>query len=154
MAEKADDPKAQSTPETPEPPPDFPKRRPWPLPAGVVALALIGFGAFGGIGACTDPDYRGCVTDHLQHAFAILSTVTAALASFRQGRTAKTKSVHHGTEWRKETNETLKGAHAYDFHHFKRVSFWWYTVFVGAVAAVVAEFIDWWGKPLIDLLLK
>ena len=48
----------------------------------------------------------------------------------------------------------VKSAHAYDFHHFKMVSFWWYIFFFGALAAVLAEFIDWWGKSVIDWLTQ
>jgi len=35
--------------------------------------------------------------------------------------------------------------------HFKKVSGWWYSFLGGALAAVLAELIDWWGKPVIDL---
>ena len=144
MTKKAPAPEAQS-------PPTDRERRRWPLIAGGIALASIVLGSIKGIDACPD---RGCVTDHLQHALAILGTVTAALASVTQGKTAKTKSDYHQDMSTKGNDETLKGAHRYDANHFKMVSFWWYTFFCGAVAAVVAEFIDWWGKPLIDLLLK
>jgi hypothetical protein len=143
MTENASDPEAQS-------PPEPPKRPRWPLIAGVIAIVLIVLGAIKGIGACPD---RGCVTDHLQHALAILGTVTAALASVTQGKTAKTKSDYHQDMSTKGNDETLKGAHRYDANHFKMVSFWWYTFFCGAVAAVLAELIDW-GKPFIDSLCK
>ncbi len=86
------------------------------------------------------------MTDHLQHALAILGTVTAALASGVQGKTAKTKSDHHQELSAKEKDATLKSAHTYDANHFKTVSVWWYTFFGGAVAAVLAELIDWWGS--------
>jgi hypothetical protein len=82
---------------------------------------------------------RVCVTGHGQHLLAFLGTVTAALASFRQGRTAKTKSEHH-----KKLKAADNDDHDYDFKHFKKVSVWWYTFFGGALAAVLAEFIDWW----------
>jgi hypothetical protein len=149
MNQNAPAPKAKS-------PPMERKHRRWPpLLAGFIAIGLIAFGASKGIGACTDdPDYRGCVRGHLQHAFAILGTVTAALASVTQGRTAKTKSDYHGEKWSPVNDTEPNKAHADDFHHFRMVSFWWYTFFVGALAAVVAEFIDWWGKPFIDSLLK
>jgi hypothetical protein len=153
MTENAAGHGTQSPPETPEPPPEIPKRPRWPLTAGGIAICLIVFGAIKGIGACAGPG-PGCVTDHLQHAFAILGTVTAALATVTQGKTAKRKSDYHEYWSTKGNDETLKGAHKYDANHFKMVSFWWYTFFVGTVAAVVAEFIDWWGKPLIDWLSK
>jgi hypothetical protein len=136
--ENAPDPEAPSAPETPEPP-QIPKRSRWPIFAGGIAIVLIASGASKGIGACTDPDYRGCVTDHLQHAFAILGTVTAALASVTQGKTAKRKSDYHKGRSTKGNDETLKGAHAYDANHFNMVSFWWYSFFVGALAAVFAN---------------
>ena len=117
----------------------------------VVAIGLIVLGSIGGIVACPD---RKCVTDHLQHALAILGTVTAALASGVQGKTAKMKSDHHQELSAKEKDATLKSAHTYDASHFKTVSVWWYTFFGGAVAAVLAELIDWWGKPFIDSLYK
>ena len=151
--QKSTRPRGQSPPESPEPPPQIPTRPTWPLIAGGIAIFLIGFVAIKGIVACTDPE-RECVTLHLQHAFAILGTVTAALATVTQGKTAKRKSDYHEYWKTKGNDETLKGAHAYDANHFNMVSFWWYTFFVGALAAVVAEFIDWWGKPLIDWLSR
>jgi hypothetical protein len=122
--------------------------------AGVIALGLILYGAKKGIGACTTNPaglVGECRREHVQHALAILGTVTAALAAVTQGRTAKKKSDRHLTEWRNEKDDDkLRCAHAYDFHHFKMVKFWWYTFFAGAVAAILAEFLDWWGKPFID----
>jgi hypothetical protein len=50
----------------------------------------------------------------------------------------------------KKEEAPRKSAHLKDFEHFKKVSFWWYIFFVGAVAAVLAEFLDWWGKPWVD----
>jgi hypothetical protein len=85
-----------------------------------------------------------CVTDHAQHLLAFLGTATAALASFRQGKTAKTKSEHHRKLSKDEKEAPLKSAHDYDANHFKNVSVWWYTFFAGAAAAVLAELIDWW----------
>jgi hypothetical protein len=138
-------------PEEQSPPRDRKHRR-WPaLLVGGIAIVFIVLGAIKGIHACTDTE-EGCVTEHLKHALAVLGTVTAALASFTQGRTAKTKSNYHGGQWGTVNDADLKSAHADDFHHFKMVSLWWYTFFVGAVAAVVAEVVDWW-KPFIDSLL-
>jgi hypothetical protein len=115
-------------------------RRRWLHIAGIVAIGLIALGAIvGAIGEAVACQKGECVWGHGQHLLAVLGTLTAALASFRQGRTAKTKSEYH--EAKKAENDD----HDNDFKHFKKVSFWWYTFFVGAVAAVVAEFIDWSG---------
>jgi hypothetical protein len=85
--------------------------------------------------ACSDGT---CRWGHGQHVLAVLGTLTAALASFRQGRTAKTKSWYH-------EDKKADADHNNDFEHFKKVSFWWYTFLGGALAAAVAEFIDWSG---------
>ena len=45
---------------------------------------------------------------------------------------------------------TLKTVLESDAEHFKCGGIWWYTFFGGAIAAVLAELIDWWWKPLID----
>jgi hypothetical protein len=140
MPENAPEPDAQ----LPERPADRERRR-WVL-AGVIVFGLIALGAIGlaisAVVACSDGK---CMWGHWQHVLAVLGTLTAALASVTQGKTAKTKSDHHLGSWRTETDKKLKSAHAYDFHHFKTVKFWWYIFFAGAVAAVVAEFIDWSG---------
>jgi len=136
--------------------PVAPKRRwGWLHIAGVIAIGLIALIAIAlaikGFVACQG---RECVTGHVQHLLAFLSTLTAALASLRQGKTAKMRSDHHLDSWHTEADAKLKSAHAYDFHHFKMVGFWWYTFLLGAIAAAVAEFIDWWGQPFINWLLK
>jgi hypothetical protein len=76
------------------------------------------------------------------------------VSEFSARKTAKRKSDNHGTEWGKENDEKLKSVHAYDFHHFKKVGFWWYIFLIGALVAVLAKFIDWWGKPVNDWLTK
>jgi hypothetical protein len=108
---------------------------------GIVAIALIALGAIvGAIEEAVACQKGECVWGHGQHLLAVLGTLTAALASFRQGRTAKTKSLYHEGKKKAENDD-----HDNDFKHFKKVSVWWYTFFVGALAAVVAEFIDWSG---------
>ena len=68
------------------------------LIAGVIAIGsglivgLIVGVAIAEMVACPDPK---CVTGHVQHLLAFLGTVTAALASGVQGKTAKTKSDYH-----------------------------------------------------------
>jgi hypothetical protein len=133
MTGNAPDPEAPST---------------WLLIAGdiaiglfVIAIGSIVVAAILGIVACPKEE---CVTGHLQHALAVLGTVTAAFASVKQGETAKAKSDRHRKLSTKGNDETLKGAHKVVADHFKKVSGWWYAFFGGAIAAVVAEFIDWW----------
>jgi hypothetical protein len=119
-------------------------------------IGLIAFGAIvlavRGFNACSpNPDVSlgECRGAHVQHLLAVLGTVTAALASFRQGRTAKTKSWYH------EGKKDADADHSNAFEHFKTASFWWYIFFVGALVAVLAELIDWWwGKPVIHWLTQ
>ena len=121
------------------PKPQVDEKRHWHR-VGLTAIGLIALGAIGGaipaFVACSDGK---CMWGHGQHLLAVLGTVTAALASFRQGRTAKTKSWYH--EGKKEADAD----HSNAFEHFKTASFWWYIFFVGALVAVAAEFIDWSG---------
>jgi hypothetical protein len=156
MTDNAPAPEAEPPPTEAEPPPVDRKRWRWPLIAGVVAIGLIVIAAVleanPAIVACQD---RKCVTGHLQHALAFLGTVTAALASGVQGKRAKTKSDHHKDESVKEKYDaTQKEAHKYEAAHFKKVGFWWYAFLSGAIAAVVAEILDWWPQPVDDWLSK
>jgi hypothetical protein len=127
--------------------PPTPGRRPrWTLRAIVIAIGLI-FIAIVLI-------VFGADSGHVQHALAVLGTVAAAFASVKQGHTAKAKSDHHDEESKKEEyDERLKKAHNVVADHFKTVSFWWYAFFFGAVAAVLAELIDW-GMPVVTWLSK
>jgi hypothetical protein len=102
----------------------------------LIALGAIVVAIAAGVACSSDGK---CVWGHGQHLLAVLGTLTAALTSFRQGRTAKTKSEYH------EAKKAESNDHDNDFKHFKKVSFWWYIFFVGALAAVVAECIDWSG---------
>jgi hypothetical protein len=131
MTEIADDPEAQSTSAALKLKPH------WVVTVcvivtglGVIAIVWSVFGA-----------------DHLQHLLAFLGAVTAVVASCLQGKTAKTKSKHHQNSWGTETEAKLKSEHKFDANHFKKVSAWWYTFLVGAIAAALAELIDWGVSP-------
>jgi hypothetical protein len=109
---------------------------------GLIAVVAIVLAARG-FNACSpnlEVSVGECRGLHVQHLLAVLGTVTAALASFRQGRKAKKKSDYH-------KGKKADADHNNDFVHFKKVSFWWYVFFVGALVAVGAELIDWWLKP-------
>jgi hypothetical protein len=82
--------------------------------------------------------------DHLQHVLAFVGVSTAAVASFHQCRKAKKKSADHEQLWGNEREGTLKAILESDIEHFKKVSFWWYVFFWGAVSAALAELIDYY----------
>ena len=134
------DQKNAPDPVTPPSQDDWKCLRRWLHVAGIVVIGLIALGAIVvAIAAVVACSWEGkCVWGHGQHLLAVLGTLTAALASFRQGRTAKTKSWYH-------EDKKADADHNNDFEHFKKVSFWWYTFLGGALAAAVAEFIDWSG---------
>jgi hypothetical protein len=106
--------------------------------AGIAAISLVALVAIVSAIEVMVACHGQCATEHTQHVLAVLGTLTAALASLRQGKKAKAKSKHHD-----RLNADQNYDHNYDFKHFNQVSLWWYIFLVGAVLAVIAESIDW-----------